>query len=77
MPDCVLNYIIIMIIVIISHYTVDITAPIVDVFNGLYCCATVWLGMGGVNYVSCVYVHVFDARWSSSAKQGNSPEGLI
>lgn len=41
------------------------------VFNALFlciCCATVWLGAGGVNYVSCVYfwcMVAFTARWET------------
>lgn len=32
------------------------------------CCATVWLGAGGVNYVSCVYFWCaveFTGRWQT------------
>jgi len=48
--------------------------------DGLYCCATVWLGMGGINYArcvcafTCVCVCVFDAWWISSAEEGNPLE---
>lgn len=75
-PDCVLYYIKTMTTVVISLYS-DNGLDFFMYLDGLYCCATVWLLMGGKLCSKCVFLFVCTVNGSKTVLWKNGPEALL